>query len=159
MNIPVVLFIKLTRWLDGLRHLLIENKFSSSPHKWRIQKIIELESISRCQLIYPLPTAGPALPQAVLTALAVLSWRTTGSSDGDKAAQRSLNRQFSACAQWELRNLHSFHSFWSIMVFQLFWLVCWFFLAFLCSPWGRYGLFEAWFLEETGWMTVHYGHS
>lgn len=124
MNTPVLLFIMLTRWLDGLGHFLADREYKfSSPHRRGIQKIIELEGTLRCQLTYPLPTARSALPKPVLTALAVLSWRRTGSFIEDEAPQRSLDWWLGDCASWELRNLNRFHSFWSVMGFQLFWLV------------------------------------
>lgn len=111
----------LTRWVDGLGDFLADREYKfSSPHRRGIQKIIELEGTLRCQLTYPLPTARSALPKPVLTALAVLSWRRTGSLVGDEAPQRSLDWWLGDCAWWELRNLNTFHSFWSVMDFQLF---------------------------------------
>lgn len=147
MNTPILLFIMLTRWLDCLGCFLVdrENKFPS-PHKRGIQKIIELEGTLRCQLAYPSPTARSALPKPVLTA--VLSWKRTGSLVGDKATQRSLNWWLSDCAWWELRNLNRFHSFQSVMGFQLFWLVCLLFLHSCAHLWDVMDCLGVGFLKK-----------
>lgn len=129
-----------------------ENK-SSSSHKREIWKIIELEGTLRCQLIYPLPTARSALPKPVLTALAALRRRRTGSLLGEEVPWRSLSWWLSDYVWWELRNLHSLHSFPSVEAVEFFLFV---FLPFLCSPLGYYGLFGAWLLKGTGCMTLQY---
>ena len=137
----------LARWLDGLRHFLVdrENKFSSPHKKKGIQKSIELGGTLRCQLSYPLPTARSALPKPFLTALAVLSWRSTASLVGNKAPLRSLN--------WWLQWLCTVKSqqvpqLRSVTGFQLFWLVCLLFWHSCAHLWDTVDCLGLGFLKE-----------